>query len=199
MYKIIKGIEISQCKYLQNQINPLSALPRASLGEQWRPCVPMPRTSLGVISSSIFYYKMGEYWFGNSTEYYYSGFPLTRTAFVWKTLRNFFFMNFIHPSDRENIASEFCHSAMAAPQRFRPCLSTSQALLEVLNDADSNDEDLYDGNEPEYEDLDLELDLDQLSFSEIITMTVMMNKDLQTLDPGLGLDLDLPLVGILLL
>ena len=52
---------------------------------------------------------------------------------------------------------------LAAQQRFRPCLSTSQALLEVLNDADSNDEDLYDGNEPEDEDLDLELDLDQLS------------------------------------
>ena len=69
-------------------------------------------------------------------------------------------MNFIHPSDREKIASEFCHSALAAQQRFRPCLSTSQALLEGLNDADSNDEDLY---EPEDEDLDLELDLDQLS------------------------------------
>ena len=74
-------------------------------------------------------------------------------------------MNFIHPSDREKIVSEFCHSAMAAQQRFRPCLSTSQALLKVLNDADSNDEDLYDGNEPEDEDedLDRELDLDQLS------------------------------------
>ena len=77
-------------------------------------------------------------------------------------------MNFIHPSDREKIASEFCHSAMAAQQRFRPCLSTSQALLEVLNDADSNDEDLYDGNEPEDEDLDLELDLDQLSVPRIL-------------------------------
>ena len=57
---------------------------------------------------------------------------------------------------------------MAAQQRFRPCLSTSQALLEVLNDADSNDEDLYDGNEPEDEDLDIELDLDQLSVPRIL-------------------------------
>ncbi|GFR83467.1 PiggyBac transposase Uribo1 [Elysia marginata] len=57
---------------------------------------------------------------------------------------------------------------MAAQQRFRPCLSTSQALLEVLNDADSNDEDLYNGNEPEDEELDLELDLDQLSVPRIL-------------------------------
>ena len=56
---------------------------------------------------------------------------------------------------------------MAAQQRFRPCLSTSPALLEVLNDADSND-GLYDGNEPEDEDLDLELDLDQLSVPRIL-------------------------------
>ena len=42
---------------------------------------------------------------------------------------------------------------LAAQQRFRPCLSTSQALLEVLNDADSNDEDL---------------DLDQLSVPQIL-------------------------------
>ena len=83
-------------------------------------------------------------------------------------LRNFFLMNSIHPSDRVKIASEFCHSAMAAQQRFRLCLSTSQALLEVLNDADSNDEDFYDGNEPEDEELDLELDLDQLPVPQIL-------------------------------
>ena len=83
-------------------INPFSALPRASLGVKWWPCVPMPRASLGVILSSIFYYKMGNNWFGNSTEYYSSVFPLTRTAFVWKTAK-FFLMNFIHPSDREKI------------------------------------------------------------------------------------------------
>ena len=53
---------------------------------------------------------------------------------------------------------------MAARDRFRPCLSTSQVLSEVLND-----EDLYDG-ETEVEDLELDLDLglDQLTVPRIL-------------------------------
>ena len=57
---------------------------------------------------------------------------------------------------------------MAARDRFRPCLSTSQVLSEVMNDEDSDDEDLYDG-ETEVEDLELDLDLelDQLTVPKI--------------------------------
>ncbi|GFN95291.1 PiggyBac transposase uribo1 [Plakobranchus ocellatus] len=84
---------------------------------------------------------------------------------VYKCVRSenfaklFIHLNFIRPFDREKTKL----SGKAAQQRFRPCLSTSEALLEVLNDADSNDEDLYDGDETKEEDLGLDLDLDQLA------------------------------------
>ncbi|GFO39418.1 hypothetical protein PoB_006592300 [Plakobranchus ocellatus] len=99
---------------------------------------------------------------------------------VYKCVRSenfaklFIHLNVIRPFDREKTEL----SGMAAQQRFRPCLSTSEALLEVLNDADSNDEDLYDGDETEEEDIGLDLDLDQLAVPRILRdYALTMNQD----------------------
>ncbi|GFN92713.1 hypothetical protein PoB_001921900 [Plakobranchus ocellatus] len=146
------------------RINPLTALPRVSLGVKWRPCVPMPRTSLGLFRHRFFTIKWDDTGLG-MTFTLLQWFPL-----VYKCVRSenfaklFIHLNFIRPFDREKTEL----SGMAAQQRFRPCLSTSETLLEVLNDADSNDEDLYDGDETEEEDLGLDLDLDQLAVPRIL-------------------------------